>query len=127
MYNFIGLLFSITILSIIVALYISYSTYTAPNLLTPNQAKFLISKNRIQKVIDARTALEYDSGHYPGAIQISVHSMNKDLVAMKDVNKKDNILVYCKTGKRAKHASILLKSYGYPNVFYISEPYTSLL
>jgi rhodanese-related sulfurtransferase len=126
MNNFIIFLTIFALLAVVV-IYLSYYTYSGKNLITADQARFLINRNRINKIIDVRTTLEYDAGHYPEAINIPIQSMNKDLVAMKGVDKSDNILVYCNTGQRARRAVEVLNSYGYHNVFYIAGNHTTLM
>ena len=125
MNNFIVFLVIFVLLATVL-IYLSYYTYMGKNLITAEQARFLINRNRINKIVDVRTTLEYDAGHYPGAINIPIQSMNKDLVAMKGLNKTDNILVYCNTGQRARRAAEVLNSYGYHNVFYIAGVYSTL-
>jgi rhodanese-related sulfurtransferase len=126
MNNFIGGFLIISLIFAVVLLYLTYYTYSGKNLITAEQAKFLISRDRINKIIDVRTTLEYDAGHYSGAVNIPIQSMNKDIVAMKGIEKSDNILVYCNTGQRARRAVQVLNSYGYNNVFYIAGNHTSL-
>jgi phage shock protein E len=126
MNNYITIFLIIFLILAIVTIYLTYYTYSGENLITPEQAKFLISRDRINKIIDVRTTLEYDAGHYPKAINIPIQSMNKDIVAMKGIEKLDNILVYCNTGQRARRAVQVLNSYGYHNVFYIAGNHTTI-
>ena len=39
---------------------------------------------------------------------------------------KEEILVYCNTGQRARRAAEVLRKLGYKNVYYIESSYTSL-
>ena len=71
-------------------------------------------KNRI--IVDVRTKDEYASGHIPGAICIP----NEDITTSKpellpDINQE--ILVYCRSGRRSKEASQKLADIGYTNVY----------
>lgn len=64
-------------------------------------------------LIDARTPAEYQSGHVPGAVNISVWEM-RDRLGEIDPHKP--VVVYCGVGLRAYHAERLLRQSGYANV-----------
>ena len=61
------------------------------------------SKYDIDHVIDVRTKIEWDLGHYKGAKHIPVGSISEK--TLKDIPKNDTILVYCNTGQRARRAA----------------------
>ncbi len=66
-------------------------------------------------ILDARTQEEYDESHIPGAILIpydEVKEKAKDMLPDKD----QLIFVYCRTGRRSKHAAARLFELGYTNV-----------
>ncbi len=67
-------------------------------------------------IIDVREKDEYNSGHIKNSINISVnHIRNKinDYVSDKD----KVILLYCRSGARAKEAAQYLINMGYSNVY----------
>ncbi len=70
---------------------------------TPNPAVF----------VDVRTALEYASGHIPGAVNISIQSLAK---RMRDVPRDGDVYVYCEAGGRASRAADMLANAGYTNI-----------
>ena len=81
-------------------------------------------KYDIDHVIDVRTKVEWDLGHFKGAKHIPVGSMTEK--SLKGISKNDNILVYCNTGQRARRAAEKIRSYGYKKVYYIEGTYKSL-
>lgn len=66
------------------------------------------------KIVDVRTAGEFGSGHYPGAVNIPLDKLpNK----MKKLGSKDStIVVYCATGSRSRAAVSRIKAAGYNDV-----------
>jgi|SRR5210317_821554 rhodanese-related sulfurtransferase len=99
-------------------------TYMGQNLISASEAKRLIKKGKIKKVIDVRTITEYRLGHYPRALHIPVDKINKKTTT--ELPKK-GLLVYCNTGQRARFAAEKLEELGFEDVYYIAGPYTGLL
>ncbi|MCT8334353.1 rhodanese-like domain-containing protein [Leptospira sp. 85282-16] len=65
-------------------------------------------------VVDVRTVAEYQSGHFPGAINIPVDQVSKRLEEFGDKNR--SIIVYCASGGRSGSAKSYLQSIGYADV-----------
>ena len=78
----------------------------------------------IKHVIDVRTKVEWNLGHFKGAKHIPVSSITAE--SLKGIPKNDAILVYCNTGQRARNAAEKIRSYGYKKVYYIENTYKSL-
>jgi phage shock protein E len=97
-------------------------------LISSKKAKEMIKNNLIKNIIDVRTKKEWDKGHYPNAIHIPIEPIDKlTQENLKIFNKKDPILVYCRSGRRAKNAASKLKKYGFKKIYYINKTYKSLL
>jgi len=65
-------------------------------------------------VVDVRTPAEYQSGHYPGALNIPVDQLEKRL---DEFGQKDkSIIVYCASGGRSGSAKSYLESIGFTDV-----------
>jgi phage shock protein E len=111
------------VLLVLVVLIVAY-TYTGSNRITPEQAKMMIMSGDIQEVVDVRTAVEYNAGHYPGAMHIPVTEINAQTTSLLPTN---GILVYCNTGQRARFASQKLTALGFTDVYYIAESYGTLM
>lgn len=124
--TFIVVLSNVIIFSLFVYALNSY-TYSGKQLVDTETAKQNIKANKYDVVLDVRTKLEYDIGHYPNSIHIPTTSITKQNVEKYIQNKNATILVYCNTGQRARYASELLENLGYKNVKYISETYKDLL
>ena len=102
-----------------------YYTYSGVDLITNEEAKSMINNDEIDYIIDVRTNTEYEVGHYPGAINIPVNSINESTLP-KDY-KKSRFLVYCNTGQRARYAATKMRDIGVEEVYYISGMYSSIL
>ena len=85
---------------------------------------------KFDTVLDVRTPEEYEKGHVKNSIHVHYTDIspkqNGSLLLKKGLKKKDRILVYCKSGRRASIARQLLieKHQFYPKKIYITnEPY----
>ena len=79
------------------------------------EAKALMDSESGYIIIDARTQEEYDEGHIPGAILIPEYEI-ADRAEKELSDKKQLILVYCRSGRRSKIAAEELVKLGYTNV-----------
>ena len=79
------------------------------------EAKELMDSESGYIIIDARTQEEYDQGHIPGAVLIPEYEI-ADRVEKELPDKKQLILVYCRSGRRSKIAAEALVKLGYTNV-----------
>lgn len=89
--------------------------------LTPQQAKHRMEQNDKIVVLDVRTQEEFAAGHIPGAVLLPVDLIEaKSAEVAKVLPDKDaEILVYCRSGKRAQRASQALADMGYTNIEHI--------
>ena len=101
-----------------------YYTLTGSQLLSPQEAIKKIKNKQIQHIIDVRTKLELNQGHYPKALHLPVLYIEEDKLPK---NKSEGILVYCNTGQRARVAAETIRSFGYTNVYYISGTYSTII
>ena len=84
-------------------------------IITAEEAKKMIDEEEVT-IVDVRRQDEYDNGHIKDAILIPNESIGD--TAPDDLPDKDaTILVYCRTGIRAKEASGKLADLGYTNVY----------
>ncbi len=103
-----------------------YYAVESPFRLRTMEARARIRKGEFTTILDVRSDIEYWAGHYPGAVHIPVGRLVEDAYNMLP-NLEEKILVYCNTGQRARHATQVLRSLGYKNVFYISGAHWTLL
>jgi rhodanese-related sulfurtransferase len=102
-----------------------YYAVSSPLMITAQEAKKRIAAKEIDTVLDVRTDLEYNLGHYSGALHIPTADLATKAPKIL-TNKEARILVYCNTGQRARAAAELLHAAGYKNTRYIVNPYWSL-
>ena len=84
--------------------------------LTPSEAEEIIAKDKTILLLDVRTLEEYEKKHIPNAVLLPIDEIKQgNLSPLKD--KKQKILIYCWTGRRAENAAAILVENGYTNVF----------
>ena len=72
-------------------------------------------------IVDVRSLSEWNAGHHPRAF----HAPN-DQIKKLSIRKDANILVYCKSGRRARAAAETLRNEGYTGVFHLVGSYHDL-
>lgn len=65
-------------------------------------------------LVDVRTAMEFSSGHLPGALNLPLGSFQGGSKALGD--KSRPVVVYCASGTRSAHAARQLRAAGYETV-----------
>ena len=76
-----------------------------------DEFKTEISKSDVQ-LVDVRTAKEYSEGHIPGAMNIDVNAPDFEEKIMV-LDKKENVAIYCRSGRRSKLAANKLTAAGF--------------
>jgi phage shock protein E len=66
------------------------------------------------KLYDVRTAEEFAAGHFAGAINFPVETLQSG--TLPDVAKDTTIYVYCRSGNRSGQAATILKNAGFTQV-----------
>jgi len=66
------------------------------------------------KVVDVRSPMEYQTSHWPGAINIPVGDVAKRLAEFGPTSQP--IVVYCHSGNRSGRAQAILQKAGYTDV-----------
>lgn len=85
-------------------------------LINASEAKTMIDENAEEFILDVRTREEYNEKHIKNAINMPLSVISESIESV--VSDKDAlILVYCKSGKRAETAAIILMEMGYTNVY----------
>ena len=83
--------------------------------ITAEEAKKLMETENVI-ILDVRTQEEYNEGHIKNSILLpDTEISTKAQEVLKDKDSK--ILVYCRSGRRSAHASKMLISMGYTNVY----------
>lgn len=79
--------------------------------------------DRALVVLDVRTAAEYAEGHVPGAQNIP-HTELAARIAELPAAQSSDIVVYCRSGARAKQALTVLDAAGFKRLFHLQGDYT---
>lgn len=81
-----------------------------------NDAQKILSGKKDYILLDVRTKMEYDKRHIPNAILLPIEEIKQGNVsALPD--KKQKILIYCWTGRRAEDSAEILTKLGYNNIY----------
>ena len=83
--------------------------------ISPEEAKKIMDTEEDIVILDVREQDEYDSGHIPGAVLLPYTEIEEKAEKMFP-DKKQQILVYCRSGRRSKIASESLAKLGYTNI-----------
>ncbi len=83
--------------------------------ITQEEAKRLMETETDYVLLDTRTDEEFAEGHIEGAVMIPEYEI-LDRAETEIPDKDKLILVYCRSGRRSKIASMLLVELGYTNV-----------
>ena len=67
-------------------------------------------------ILDVRTKAEFAQGHIKGAVNISHNELASHL---KDIPKDKDLIIYCRSGKRAAVAANMLSKNGYEQLFHL--------
>ena len=83
--------------------------------ITPAEAKEIMDTEQNYIILDVRTEEEFAEGHIAGAILIPDYEITEkaEVILM---DKEQQILVYCRSGRRSKNAANQLVELGYSNV-----------
>ena len=68
-------------------------------------------------LVDVRTKEEYDENHITGAVLLTLDTIDEDTVKDTIGDKKNVVIVYCKSGKRSAEALEKLNNLGYKEVY----------
>ena len=85
--------------------------------ITAKEAKSMMEEQPDAVILDVREQDEYDAGHIPGAVLLSVGTIDEETAAAAIPEKDTVALVYCRSGNRSKAASQTLADLGYTRIF----------
>lgn len=91
------------------------------------EAVQMIRTGNVGELLDVRSEKEFEEGHHEMASNVPVDDIRIDHPNLKRLMADERILVYCRTGRRAKQAVNKLNTLGFTNVYYIDKDYTSLV
>lgn len=83
--------------------------------ITAQDAKARMEANPHAVILDVRTEEEYRAGHIKGAVLLPLDRLEREAEAVLP-DKNDEILIYCRSGRRSAEAGIILVGLGYTKV-----------
>ena len=83
--------------------------------ITMDEAVTMMAQETGYIILDVRRPDEFATGHIPGAINVANESIGRDEIPELP-DKKQLIMVYCRSGRRSKEASEKLVKLGYTNI-----------
>ncbi|WP_421132301.1 rhodanese-like domain-containing protein [Alteromonas sp. A079] len=112
---------AIFFVSVAVAIFVSLQ-YTAKATTQPSiqSSPYLIErvKNNDWMLIDVRSPEEFAEGHIPGAVNMPYDAID-DYINELEGNKEKPIIVYCRSGRRAKLAMKVLEALEFSEVMHL--------
>ena len=92
---------------LVLAIMMYFYTMLGAGLVSARRARELIATRQVRTIVDVRTSTEFNTGHYPGAVNVPVNRISD--ASTRTLN-RDGVLVYCNTGQRARLASQKLRA-----------------
>lgn len=111
------ILLSLAVVVGIVASFILFLPKQPAKEASTEQLTFATIESNIEngaKLYDVRTAEEYKTSHFKGAINWSLQDMEAG--TLPDIAKSTKIYVYCRSGNRSAQATTILKQAGFDYV-----------
>ncbi|WP_290539235.1 MULTISPECIES: rhodanese-like domain-containing protein [Alcanivorax] len=102
-------------LGLLVLLSILAAPLWAADSISINELKQAMQADRAPIIIDVRDEDEYLAGHIPGAIMVPAKQMEQHLDMLKQYRKQE-IVLYCVSGRRASAAATVLEDAGFKKV-----------
>jgi rhodanese-related sulfurtransferase len=117
---------AVIILGIVAVLSVAAAMYTANILrdrddygdVSIQEARQLIEEKKKLIIVDVRTIPEYNEGHIENAINIPVQELADRL---DELNKNDELLIYCRTGNRSSTAVDILSDAEFTMIYHMHE------
>jgi len=116
-----GIIIAVSTILIYYAQTQSHDTEISYGDITVEHAKSLIESKPSLIILDVRTQEEYDSGHIERAILIPIDELENRL---DELSKNDELLVYCRTGRRSSNAMNILQADGFTKIFHMNDGIT---
>lgn len=102
-------------ISLLIVFFLSLYSYSQPYSINYNEYLELSKKNKF-KLIDVRTIDEFSSNRLPNSINIDFYD-SVFLERFEKFNEEDNILLYCRSGRRSLIGAEILVKNGYKKIY----------
>ena len=97
-----------------------------PSPVLPAEAIARIKNNTIHSIIDVRDKSDWQTGHYPDALNLPIKTIAGSL-PNRIPDRSISILFYSEGGYKAAAAAKVAQELGYNNVRFLEGPYTNLM
>lgn len=114
--NLIGLILRMPVLALLLAM--SNASFAQAADISQTEMMQRIEAGHEQLILDVRSPEEYAEGHVPGAINIP-HDQLSSRVAEIGSHKNKDVVLYCRSGKRAAMAADILHSAGFSKLLHL--------
>lgn len=102
----------------------STPSQTLPRIMAPAELAGRLEGEDAPILLDVRSEEEYEAGHIPGAINVPYDQIAASLDSLESFRTAE-IVVYCRTGRRAGVAENVLREAGFTRVFDLEGHMTS--
>lgn len=104
----------------VLALFLAMSNASFAEVTDISQAELMqrIKASHAQLILDVRSPEEYNEGHIPGAINIPHNQVGSHLSEIIS-HKNNEVVLYCRSGKRAAIAADTLQSAGFSKLLHL--------
>lgn len=85
--------------------------------------KKAIHEDNEAKILDVRSADEFQEGHIPGATLIDVQSPQEFMEEIESLDKNSPYYVYCNSGRRGEQACMVMDFNGFQNTYNLEGGY----
>jgi rhodanese-related sulfurtransferase len=87
--------------------------------ITKQQIEELQQQNNTVKLVDIRTAAEYEKMHVPGALNVPAETIAANITQFAE---NDTLVCICNKGQeRSQNAAEIIAAFGFTNVFYLED------
>lgn len=83
----------------------------------PEHLQQKLTAARMPALIDVRTAMEFNTGHIPGA---QLYPLGKEILAAQDLNPDAPVVLICKTGHRSQAAAHTFAELGFRDISHLA-------
>ncbi len=102
-------------INLLIFFFLPLYSYSQPYSINYNEYLELSKKNKFQ-LIDVRTVDEFSSNRLPNSINIDFYD-SVFLERFEKFNEEDNILLYCRSGRRSLIGAEILVKNGYKKIY----------
>ena len=105
--------------TVVIALAIASTWQVSAKDISQTQLQQVMKNDKQLVVLDVRTVEEFDDGHIPSAVNIPHQELEARLAELSGA-KNTQIVIYCRSGRRAEVARLILEKSGFNQLDHLS-------